>query len=196
MPPVTHHVDHFRELMARIQAGSEDAARELVEDYGEALRRAVRRGLHARMRSKFDSLDFAQIVWNSLFRRRNEFDRFDCPAKLIAYLVAMATHKVANEARRRLMGGKRNVNREESLEQRRADKTFDIPDRKGQPEPVETAIAHERWDRLVEPLSKRHRQILELRQKGHTCPEIAKIVGMHPNAVRRILQDLLHTANA
>ena len=58
----------FPSLMQQISMGSEDAAWELVERYGELIRRAVRRVLNKKLRSKFDSLDFVQLVWSSFFR--------------------------------------------------------------------------------------------------------------------------------
>ena len=184
---MTHYVDHFCELMARVHDGSEDAARELVEDFGEEIRRAVRRVLHARMRSEFDSLDFVQIVWRSLFRMRDILDQFDCPEDLAVYLVSMARHKVVDEMRRRMMGKKYSVHREESLEQLQAEEDLDIPDPYGQPDPLDTAIAEEQWDRLSEAQPDRYRQILELRRSGHTYEEIAEILGMDPNAVFRMV---------
>ncbi len=118
--------NNFRSLMARVREGSEDAAWELVNEYGDAIRRAVRRVLNERMRSKFDSLDFVQIVWNSLFRVRDKLERFDRPEELTAYLVAMAHNKVGMEVRRRLMTQKYNVGHEESLDQRHARGCSDV----------------------------------------------------------------------
>ena len=101
--PMEEWDDNFTSLIRRVREGSEDAAWELVDQYGEAIRRAVRRALNERLRSKFDSLDFVQIVWNSLFRVRDKLDRFDRPEELTAYLVTMARNKVGMEVRRRLM---------------------------------------------------------------------------------------------
>ena len=119
--------------------GSEEAAWDLVSQYGEAIRRAVRRALNERMRSKFDSLDFVQIVWSSLFRVRDKLDRFECPEELTAYLVAMAQNKVGMEVRRRLMTQKYNVEHEESLDQRQDKGYSDVASR--QPAPIDVAIA-------------------------------------------------------
>ena len=59
--------DEFRALMQRLREGSDEAAWQLVEQYGEPIRRAVRRALSARLRPQFDSLDFVQLVWSSFF---------------------------------------------------------------------------------------------------------------------------------
>lgn len=62
-------IEDFRGLLNRIKEGDDTAAWELVEHYGEDIRNAVRRSLNRRLRPKFDSLDFVQLVWSSFFRR-------------------------------------------------------------------------------------------------------------------------------
>ena len=73
---MTDENDDFRRLMQRVRDGSEEAVWDLVSVYGEAIRRAVRRVLNRNLRSKFDSLDFVQLVWKSFFRKREKVDRF------------------------------------------------------------------------------------------------------------------------
>jgi RNA polymerase sigma factor (sigma-70 family) len=184
--------DRFRELIDQVRGGSEDAAWELVNRYGDAIRRAVRRALKDRLRSKFDSLDFVQIVWNSLFRSRDRLDRFDSPEKLTTYLIAMARSKVGMEVRRRLMTEKHGGKHEESLDQLHAKGDGDIPSR--QPEPVDVAIARERWDRLLDGQPQRYRQIVQLRLQGHTYESIAEAVHVDERTVRRFLKRLLQKA--
>jgi RNA polymerase sigma factor (sigma-70 family) len=183
--------DRFRELIDRVREGSEDAAWELVDQYGEAIRRAVRRALNERLRSKFDSLDFVQIVWNSLFRVRDKLDRFDRPEELTAYLIGMARNKVGMEVRRRLMTEKHGVKHEESLDQLQARGDVDIPSR--QPAPVDVAIAREQWDRLLDGQPQHYRRIIQLRLQGHTYESIAETVHLDECTVRRFLKKLLHT---
>lgn len=186
--------DHFRSLMHHVLEGSEDAAWDLVEQYGEPIRRAVRRALSERLRSKFDSLDFVQIVWNSLFRARDKLDRFDRPEELTAYLVAMARNKVGMEVRRRLMSNKYNVNQERSLDQLQAQGHVDIPS--PQPTPIDVAIAREQWNRMLQDQPERYRQIIQMRLQGHTYRSIADAVQLDECTVRRFLKKLLHTTAA
>ena len=54
--------------MARMRAGSQEAAWRLVEVYESHIRAVVRRRLTPAMRSLFDSDDFVQTVWASLIR--------------------------------------------------------------------------------------------------------------------------------
>jgi RNA polymerase sigma factor (sigma-70 family) len=184
----------FHGLMRRVQEGSEDAAWELVNQYGASIQRAVRRALNVRLRSKFDSMDFVQVVWNSLFRARDKLDRFNHPEELAAYLVVMARNKVGMEVRRRLMTEKYNVGHEQSLDHLCAKGDSDIPSR--QPSPVEVALARERWDRLLKDQPLRYRQIIQLRLQGYTYQTIAEVVDLDECTVRRFLKRLLHTTAA
>lgn len=181
----------FADLMRLVREGSDDAAWRVVDRYGEAIRRAVRRALNSRLRSKFDSLDFVQIVWQSLFRVRDKLSRFDHPEELAAYLVAMARNKVGMEVRRRMMTQKFDVGHEQSLDQLQACGEG-VPDR--QPAPIDVAIARERWNRLLADQPPRYQRIVHLRLQGHTCQDIADTLHVDERTVRRFLKRLLDTA--
>jgi len=184
---------NFRDLLQRVQEGSEAAAWELVEQYGEAIRRAVRRTLNRRLRPKFDSLDFVQVVWSSFFRVRGRLDQFNRPEELAAFLTTVARNKVAMEVRRRMLTEKYNVNREHTLHEPEAESPTHLPDR--EPAPVDVAIARERWDRLLQGQSEHYRQIIELRLQGRTNQEIADTLGIAESTVRRFLKRLLQATS-
>lgn len=179
---------HFRGLLQEIREGSEDAAWELVENYGEPIRRAVRRALNSRLRSKFDSLDFVQIVWSSFFRDREQLDRFDRPEDLAAFLAKMARNKVGMEIRRRMQTEKYNLARERSLD--------DLPEQGGEepsgdePPPMGVAIAREQWDRMMANQPAHYRRIVQMRLEGHTYQEIADTLDLAESTVRRFVKRL------
>jgi RNA polymerase sigma-70 factor (ECF subfamily) len=179
----------FRDLMQRVREGSEEAAWELVGQYGDTLCRTIRRILDRRLRSKFDTLDFVQLVWGSLFRARDTLDRFDRPAQLGAYLAIMARNKVAMEARRRLQTEKYNVNREDPYDSAVVATRARTPDR--QSAPIDVAIARERWDHLLKDQPPHYRQIICLRLQGHTHQAIADRLGLDESTVQRFLKRLL-----
>jgi RNA polymerase sigma factor (sigma-70 family) len=181
--------DDFSCLMQQVRGGSEDAAWELVNRFGESIRRAVRRALSEKLRSKFDSLDFVQLVWGSLFRVRDRLDQFERPEQFAAYLVAMARNKVGMEVRRRMVAAKRDVAREQSLSQLPALGQSQLVSR--QPPPDEVAIARERWNHLVQNQPRHYRKIILLRLQGHTYQSIAEIVQVDECTVRRFLKKLL-----
>jgi RNA polymerase sigma factor (sigma-70 family) len=181
--------EDFCGLIERIQQGSEDAAWELVERYGDAVHRAVRRVFHARLRSKFDSFDFVQLVWNSFFKARDKLARLTCPEQLAAFLATMARNKVGLETRRRLKTAKYNVRREESLDHRQEE--LERP-AGGEFDPFEVAVARDQWNRLIAGQSRKHRQIISLRLQGLGICEIATSLDIAESTVRRFLNRLLH----
>lgn len=178
----------FRLLMDRVAAGCEDAARKLVEQYGEAIRRAVRRALDARLRSKFDSLDFAQLVWCSFFRDREHLDRFEQPADLIAFLVTAARNKVGLEARRHLQTDKHGVGHEHQWIEDSLKEQAQIPD--GQPAAIDVVIAGEELERMLSNQPPGFRKIIQLRLQGKTHEEIAQSLHVTRGVVYRFLKRL------
>jgi RNA polymerase sigma-70 factor (ECF subfamily) len=182
--------DSFRDLMRRVREGSDEAAWELVDSYGEMIRRAVRRALNQRLRSKFDSLDFVQLVWSSFFRARFRFEQFDRPEELTAFLVTMARNKVGMEIRRRLLTEKYNLNREETLFGEKGEGWEEVSGH--QPGPIDVAIAREQWSLMMEDQPEHYRRIIQLRLQGHTYQDIADTLQVAESTVRRFLKRLFH----
>lgn len=179
---------HFSDLMQQVRQGSDTAARELLIRYGDHILRAVRRRLHQRMRSKFDSQDFVQAVWASFFADLPHASRLACPRDLIAFLARTAANKVVGEHRRRMTGLKRNINREISIENCSA--SSDFPLASAEPTASQVAIANEQWGRLVADQPDHYRRVLELRVSGATIEQISEEMNLHERTVRRILQKL------
>lgn len=178
----------FAALMKRIQAGSTDAAQELHAVYGPHILRAVRKRLHQRLRSKFDSLDFVQDVWASFFNdvpRRYFFAR---PEDLVRFLTTMARNKVAEAHRTRLQRKKYNINRElpMTLALKPADHFPAV-----QPTPSEIVMGREEWDQLLEKQPLVHRRILLLLREGKTSATIAEELGISQRTVNRILRKVM-----
>lgn len=177
----------FRATLDAIRAGSPDAVRRLIDVYGPHLQRVIRRRLDQRLRSKFDSIDFMQMVWASFFHSPGDLSQLREPNDLIRYLCSVARHKLISEHRRRIGTDKYDVQREQSLhetpwEQRRV--------QGGPPSPSQLAIARERWERLTLDRPARERQILELRARGVTCVEIGQQLGIHERTVRAVIERL------
>ena len=181
--------DHsrFRETVERVCAGSEEAALELTEKYGPHIQRVIRRRLNQKMRSKFDSLDFVQMVWASFFNERERIAEFQEPDDLIRYLVKMAQHKLLQESRRRLKYQKHNVRRECPLDQAR---TPESSYARKSATPSQIAMAKEQLDELMDKQSERNRQIVELRMNGATFVEISDRLGIHERTARQVIAKL------
>jgi DNA-directed RNA polymerase specialized sigma24 family protein len=188
--------DEFQALMERVRAGCPDAAREMHDLYSDPIRRMVRRRLHQRMRSQYDSIDFLQDVWASFFHTSLEKCAFATPAALVAFLADLAQNKVVDEWRRRLRGQKYNLNGERSLASPRRDEKQERldPPQRG-PTPSQVAIAKEHWERLVDGQPDPYRLMLDMLRQGHTHLEIAEKTGLHPKMIQRLLHKIAKQRN-
>jgi RNA polymerase sigma-70 factor (ECF subfamily) len=177
----------FTRLLAQVQAGDEDAARQVCERYGPHIIRAVRRRLHARLRSKFDSTDFSQDVWASFFTKVVEKCDLDNPEDLIRLLTAMARNKVLLALRARTRRQKRDIQREVSLEDKPGggSKLAAV-----QQTPSQIAMGEEAWHQLLAKQPPVTRRILLLLRRGYSHERIAAELGISLRTVQRLLRTL------
>jgi RNA polymerase sigma-70 factor (ECF subfamily) len=183
----------LRSFLARIRAGDELAARELVAHYEAQVRLVVRRQLPKLLRSRFDSLDFLQSVWATFFRRlRAGPDKFEDPRFLVTFLAQVAKHKVIDQYRR-AASRKQDMNREESLWPGGSRPRELVAD---QDTASEVAEANETYGRLRELLPADRREILGLKVQGLSSREIAERLGLSERTIRRALEDLRRRAGA
>jgi RNA polymerase sigma factor (sigma-70 family) len=181
-------VDGFAALVAAASDGSDEAARRLWDEYGPHVVRVVRRRLAREMRPMFDSLDFAQAVWGSLFADRGRLRELRTPQRLTGYLTHMARNKVVEEFRRQVCTQKRQAGRTLSLD----DSTMPLREALAAREatPSQEAIGQERWEQLTADRSWRQQEIVRLRRDGLTLAEVAETLGVNERTVRRVLQRL------
>ncbi|HMB08303.1 MAG TPA: sigma-70 family RNA polymerase sigma factor [Isosphaeraceae bacterium] len=180
-------------FLARIRAGDEAAARELLARYEPEVRLVVRRQLPRLLRSRFDSLDFLQSVWGSFFRRvRGDRgpDEFEDSRHLVAFLARAAKNKVIDEYRR-AASRKQDMHREEPLWTER-DRPKDLP--ADIDSPSEVAQAREVFGRLCNLLPEERRSILELKAEGLSSRDIGARLGISERTVQRVLEDLRRRA--
>ncbi len=185
--PSRDHGSDIAAFLARIQAGDEAAARELLTRYEAEVRLVVRRQLPRLLRSRFDSLDFLQSVWGSFFRRvRSGPAEFEDSRHLVAFLARAAKNKVIDEYRR-AASRKQDMHREEPLwteGTRPKEVAADIDT------PSELAQANEAFVRLSELLPAERRTILELKAEGLSSRDIGERLGISERTVQRVLEDL------
>ncbi len=183
-PPVENDIADF---IARIQAGDEEAARELLTRYEAEVRLVVRRQLPRLLRSRFDSLDFLQSVWGDFFQKvRAGGADFENSRHLVGFLARAAKNKVIDEYRR-AGSQKQDMHREESIwseGERPRELTA----------PGETASqvveAREAFDRLLDLVPEDRRQLLQLKAQGLSSREIGDRLGISERTVQRVLEDL------
>ena len=175
--------NEFALLMERVRAGDAEASRELFERYGQEIQLIVRRRLSKRLRSQFDSLDFAQDAWVAFFDISPEQYTFQTPEELLTFLTHLARHKLIDAYRQRYHGVKRNQRIERRL---RPEK--EPPAR--QPSPSQLALAEDEWDRMLLNKPPKLRKALEMLRAGYSRIEILKILGLHPKMFQRLIQSL------
>jgi RNA polymerase sigma-70 factor (ECF subfamily) len=177
----------FPQIIARLRAGDPAAAEALYEQYGPFLRAAVRRQLHPRLRTRFDSLDFVQDVWASFLAAPADRYKFDTPQALLAFLNRVAYHKVVEVFRRRFETRKDAVTREEPVEEWEHG-----PDRLRAPTPTASqfAVAGEEWERLLSRFPPGHRAIIERLREGYTHEDIARMANVSVTTISRIVRRL------
>jgi RNA polymerase sigma factor (sigma-70 family) len=186
-PPVPGEGDEIRGYLERIQAGDEDAARDLLTRYEAEVRLVVRRQLPRLLRSRFDSLDFLQSVWGSFFHRvRTTPTEFDDGRHLVAFLARAAKNKVIDEYRR-AGSQKGDMRREEPL-WTDGDRPKDVAAQ------IETASqvaeAREAFGKLRDLVPEERRALLELKAAGLSSREIGERLGISERTVQRVLEDL------
>jgi len=176
----------FAHLMSLCREGSPEAARQLISKHGDLVLRVVRRHLPQLLRRTFDSEDFAQVAWHSVFRHRSRFDRFGTPREFLAFLTAVAANKVRMEVRRRCQQTKHNLNREQRL-------TLAISRQSSARDatPSQLAIARETLSQALAGQPRLYQEIIHLRLLGVSSREIADRIGLNAGSVRRILRHVL-----
>lgn len=185
--------EEIRPFLARIEAGDESAARELLQRYEAEVRLVVRRQLPRLLRSRFDSLDFLQSVWGSFFHRVKQGGaEFTDSRHLVAFLARAAKNKVIDEYRR-AASQKQDMHREEPL-WTDGDRPRDLPG--SSDTPSELAQANEAFGRLKEMLPEDRRAVLELKAQGLSSREIGERLGVSERTIQRIIEDLRRRAEA
>ena len=180
--------DAFARLVREWQAGSADALAELVTRYSGAIRAAVRRRLHDRLRKEFDSLDFVQDVWVSVTALPPGRYDFPTPEALVAFLTRVAVNKVVDATHARFDTQRRDVHREEPFPSHSGRCDAAVAARS--PTPSQWAIGNERWLEILGEFPQGYRAVLERLRDGYTHAEIARMTGVGIRTVERIVRRL------
>lgn len=172
----------FLDLIARVRAGDGTAARELVDRYEPAIRRAVRiRLVDERLRRSFDSMDITQSVLGSFFVRAalGEYE-VATHDELVRLLTQMARHKLASHVR---------VEHAERRDVRRLDTDAILHNcvATQTPTPSRLVETRELVDELRKRLSDEERDLADARGNGQTWAEIAERRGQSAELLRKRL---------
>ena len=176
--------NEFTILMQRVRAGDSQASSELFERYAQEVQLIVRRRLSKRLRSQFDSLDFAQDAWVAFFDVSPERYTFQTPEELVAFLTRLARHKLIDAYRQRFHAAKRD----QRLVRRIDTEKQEPPAR--QPSPSQFALAEDEWERMLLNKPPKLRKALEMLRAGYKRAEIVEMLGLHPKILQRLIHSL------
>lgn len=183
----------FAQLIAAVRAGDESAIERLFTAFEADVRRMVRSRLPQSLRSRFDSLDFAQDVWQSVLigtRSPLAAGSFADPAHFRGLLAGIVRNKVLQEYRRRTRTRKYDLSREEPLYVRRGGKELPRPVTANDPTPSQELQAQDCWERIVAGRTSMEKEIADRKRRGLTNQQIAASMGIHERTVRRVLRGM------
>jgi RNA polymerase sigma-70 factor (ECF subfamily) len=180
--------DDLSNCLAGAKAGDPTAIREFLSRFEEEVRIMVRARLPRKLRSRFDSVDFVQAVWQSFFSDLNQHGlNFDSEHHLRKFLEGVVRNKVFEQHRRLTRTAKYDLAREERLYVRRGDR--DVPREviSPEPSPSQAAQASDRLEQLTAGCSPLEVDVITLRHQGLTFVEIATQTGVNERTARRII---------
>jgi RNA polymerase sigma-70 factor (ECF subfamily) len=178
--------DSFSDLMSRLQAGDQAAAREVFDRFVDKLIRLARRQFDAVLRRKVDAEDVVQSAYKSFFLRHGagKVEVQDW-GKLWGLLTVITLRKCLDRVEYH-RAERRDVKREAAAQ----------PGTEGtqpwweavarEPTPEEAAVLAETVEQLIRGLEEHERPLLEMSLQGYTTPEICQQLGLAERSVRRL----------
>jgi RNA polymerase sigma-70 factor (ECF subfamily) len=181
-------MEDLHRLVEAVRRGDQGVAAEAVKQLGPFIRAAVRRQLHRRLRTRFDSLDFVQDVWKSFLAMPPDRYAFDTPQALVGLLTRIARNKVVEAFRQNFQTQKNDITREQPLDDPDGDAEAELA--APTPTPSQFAIAAEQWQWVVGRFPAGYRGVLELLRDGHSYGDVARTSGLSLSTVNRIVRRL------
>jgi RNA polymerase sigma factor (sigma-70 family) len=183
-------VESSSDLLARLQAGDQDAAERLFRQYVGRLVALARSRLSEKMASRIDPEDVVQSAYRSFFAhaRDGEYD-VRRGGDLWQLLLSITLHKLHDQvkhhsAQKRAVANDVHFSSEDSLQNLQPHLAAQ------EPSPVEALALVDEVQSVMRGLLPVHRRILELRLQGHNVSEIAAETGRCPHTVRRVLEQV------
>jgi RNA polymerase sigma factor (sigma-70 family) len=183
--------EEFNSLLKRAKAGDESAIRDFLSRFEQEVQTMVRARLPRKLRTRFDSTDFVQSVWQSFFvDSGKDAPEFETVEHFRGFLFGMVRNKVHEQHRRLTKTAKYDLAREEQLYVRRGDREVLREVKSPEPTPSQNFQADDRMAQLTAGRSPREVEVLTLRRQGLTFVEIAERTGLSERKVRRLIEDV------
>jgi RNA polymerase sigma-70 factor, ECF subfamily len=178
----------FGDVMARLRAGDQSAAREIFERFVDKLLRLARDRFDAVLRRKVDPEDVVQSAYKSFFLRYGAGKLEVEDWGNLWGLLTMITLRKCLDRVEYHRAGRRDVQREAAAQ----------PGTPGtepwwqavarEPTPEEAAVLAELVEQLLRGLEEEERPVLEMSLQGYTTQEISAQLGRSERSVRRLRQ--------
>jgi RNA polymerase sigma factor (sigma-70 family) len=183
-------VESATDLLARWQAGDQDAAQELFRQYVGRLVALARSRLSDKMAARIDPEDVVQSAYRSFFAHARD-GHYDVRrgGDLWQLLLSITLHKLHDQVKRH-SAKKRAVDHEVSFSSEDSLLNMQPHLAAREPSPVEALALVDQVQDAMRNLSPVHRRIVELRLQGHNVSEIAADTGRCPHTVRRVLEQV------
>jgi RNA polymerase sigma-70 factor (ECF subfamily) len=190
MSELSSSSESFHALIARVRAGDEQAAAELVRNYEPAIRRAARvRLVDTRLNRLLDSMDICQSVMASFFVRAalGQYE-LETPDQLLKLLARMTRNKLAGQVKGH-GAARRDFRRVAAAHGDRATQSDPCADRIAghEPTPSRDLAARELLEEALRRLSPEEKRILDCREQGDQWARIATELQSSPEAIRKRL---------
>jgi RNA polymerase sigma-70 factor (ECF subfamily) len=172
----------FADFLARVRAGDEAAAAELVRQYEPLIRREIRMRLtDPSLLRLVSASDICQSVLLSFFVRAaaGQYE-LDNPQDLLVLLLRMARNKIASQARK-VRSRPADARREAAGSVEQLELVVQAPP------PPRTVLASDLLREVLQRLPAEERGLADLRARGLTWPQVSAEVGGTAEARRKQL---------
>lgn len=178
--------DSFTDVMARLRAGDQAAARELFHRFVGKLIRLARDQFDPAIRRKVDPEDVVQSIYKSFFLRHGagqlEVHNW---GNLWSLLTVLTLHKCLDRVDYH-RAERRDVQREAAAQPGAAGSERWWQTVAREPTPEEAAVLAETVQQLLRDLEADERPVLEMSLQGYTTAEISARLELAERSVRRL----------
>lgn len=178
--------DSFTELMARLRAGDQAAAREVFQRFVGKLIHLARGQFDSVLRHKVDPEDVVQSAYKSFFLRYDAGKLEVRDWGNLWGLLTMITLRKCLDRVEYYRAECRDVQREAAAQPDAAETAPWWEAVAREPTPDEAAILVETVEQLLRDLDAEERPILEMSLQGYTTQEITEQLGLAERSVRRL----------
>lgn len=174
--------DSFAEFLKRLQAGDDDASRQLFQRFARQLIAMARRRFDGQLKHKIDPEDVVQSAYKSFFYRYAEGNVDIGNWNSLWGLLTIITVRKCTERIAYHRAQRRDAAREISASGSEQAAPLEILSR--EPTPMEATELSETLERLFADLDDHERPVLELSLQGYSTREISKQLQRAERTVR------------